>query len=600
MNDRKQEQMRLIAEQGKSRRSGRRQQEENMSDRKQEQMRLIDAQGAPRNRREEPSMVLGLMQDVAALPSTAVNVAAQFPAMAAGGLTGLVSAPFVGADKAVENMEAVRSALTPTANPTSQAQLEGLGGLLETPINFYEEKIKGGLGDTAFEATGSPAIATAFFTAPDAAIELLTAGVGGSVMRGAKAAKNASMAKAAEDLADPIKRLETESAAKHAVTPSGEVVPDRLGIELMEDGVRAADAALVTNSNLATRLTMGRMKKAKEDFEAGRTRGDSSQKIVAQEISRVAAKVNAKRKALGTKLDNVVKGSLGQTELNATPALTQFSQDIKAMGVNTKPDFDGGFETLDFDRSQLDFDSLGQARTVLNDAYKMTQAGGTATLADLHKLKRGLNQLLDSGKLEAGGSLGDVERIVADLNKNLNGVMNQVGPYKDVNAQLTKVYETLEPFNNYRPAGSGWDSSKVISEIAGVVDQSMTSSPSMIGLRDGLKAASQELASSKPLSVDVDALINWHQDMGALFNVTEQSVLDAMERIAKSQKQAVASGSASASVGNTFGLVHDGAKLVANGAKKKEVKTALQRLRRVNKNVDDALARTSVKTTHSK
>lgn len=600
MSEQKQEQMRRIAEQGNARRQAKKaakqQQEQNMSAQRQEQMRRMQEQSRPKKRAEEPSMIASMFQDVAALPATAVNVAASIPATAIGGLAGMVSAPFVGVDKAVENQKAVQAALTPTPNATSQRQLEGLGNMLETPINAYEG-FKQDMGDAAFEATGSPAVATAFFTAPDAAIELLGAGALTRTARASKYAKDATKAKAAEDLLDPVKRLETKEAATHTVNAKGEVVPDRIGTQLVQDGVRDADAALVTNSNLATRTTMARMKKAKQDYEAGRTRSDSSQQIVGQETARVAAKLNNRRKGLGTQLDNVVKSNgLGKTELDASPALSQFGQDIAGLGVKKKPDFDTGMEVLDFDGSSLDFSTLGNARTVLEDAYKMIQQGGAHSLADLHKLKRNLNQLLDSGKLEAGGSLGDVERIVANLNRNLNEVMNTVPEYAAVNSKLAKTYDALSYFNDYRPAGVGWDSPKVANGMAGVVDKSMTNGTPLLNLREGLRLASREMAESKPLSVDVDALLNWHQDMGGLFKITEQSVLDAMERISQSQRQAIGGAGASAAVGNTFGLVHDTAKLVANGAKKSEAKAALERLRRVEANVDAALSRTTVRT----
>lgn len=110
------------------------------------------------------------------------------------GLIGLATWPFVGADRAADNVRAVQDALTyqPRGDATYAAleraapALQKVDDALSAPANW--------VADT----TGSPALATAAYVAPDAISELLGAGL---AMRSARNARR--VAQAAERMQRP-------------------------------------------------------------------------------------------------------------------------------------------------------------------------------------------------------------------------------------------------------------------------------------------------------------------------------------------------------------------------------------------------------------
>ena len=103
-----------------------------------------------------------------ALFSLATGAAAEVPA----GLAGLYGAATGGVDEGVRMIDKVRGKLTyQPRDPRGQQEIARALG----PIMQKIEAGKAKLGDTAFNATGSPAAAAAAYTAPDALLSLLGA-----------------------------------------------------------------------------------------------------------------------------------------------------------------------------------------------------------------------------------------------------------------------------------------------------------------------------------------------------------------------------------------------------------------------------------------
>ena len=113
------------------------------------------------------------------------------------GLAGAITAPFVGIDEAVKNIESVKDFLTLSPrSEQSKQQLQAIGRAMQ-PVAETLQKVESTLGNKVLEATGSPELAAVAHSLPTAALELI--GVKGlkgakSPLRGEKLSTNAAQA----------------------------------------------------------------------------------------------------------------------------------------------------------------------------------------------------------------------------------------------------------------------------------------------------------------------------------------------------------------------------------------------------------------------
>jgi hypothetical protein len=120
----------------------------------------------------------------------AATVASSIVAEPVAGLAGIAQAinPFAEQGAGARAVEATREALT--FQPRTQAGKEGLQsvGSALAPVGEALSSLEKSLGDSVFDATGSPALAAAATTAPTAILEAIGLGVGRKVAKASKAA----------------------------------------------------------------------------------------------------------------------------------------------------------------------------------------------------------------------------------------------------------------------------------------------------------------------------------------------------------------------------------------------------------------------------
>jgi len=124
-----------------------------------------------------PEQVQAMGGGSAAILEPIATVATGMIAEPVSGLAGIASLPF-GLETATKNIAATREALT--YQPKTAEGKRGIQAVGETlaPVGKAISYVEEGLGDTAFELTGSPAIAAAAKTLPTATMEALGFGLG--------------------------------------------------------------------------------------------------------------------------------------------------------------------------------------------------------------------------------------------------------------------------------------------------------------------------------------------------------------------------------------------------------------------------------------
>ena len=142
------------------------------------------------------------------------------------GWVGIVSAPFVGVDGSIENMDAVRQLIQFAPDPGSagEAQLQSIGSVVQ-PVASAFESGQQFLGNAVLDATGSPELAAISHTLPTAALEAM--GVKG--LRNARKLDDAklsgSVAKAIQQAAPDVETIKTLKKQAYAEL-------DQMGIKI--------------------------------------------------------------------------------------------------------------------------------------------------------------------------------------------------------------------------------------------------------------------------------------------------------------------------------------------------------------------------------
>ena len=483
------------------------------------------------------------------------------------GLVGLGASLFGGAEAGAEAVKATQEALTfqPRTEEGREA-LESVGAFVAPVANAITGTSEF-LGDTAESLGASPAVSTFMYTLPEAALTVIPAGAGVKAARAAKLEKASEATRVRTELlrTDPDARLSTATGANWKLDSTGVAVPNEMGRLLVKKEVaRPSDAALITNSDIATKTQMRAMTEAFNKTAKGEISASPSQ-IIGQNAGRALREVNDARKTVGHQLDALIKGEKGATRVNASPALSNFYNKLSEMGIKPKNNPNTRKFELNFEGSALDYKQFAGARKLLEDGFQMTAGGGPMTLSRVHKMKKQLDNLLDAKKLEQGGNLGNVERELATLRKGLNEASKQVEGYAELNARYSSLRDSLSSFDTYKPAGMTWDSPKVMNNVGSAMKSAASDTGAMNNMIESLGDASQVMqqAGVKPFSVDVYGLARYNDFLNSQFQQTLNATAPKAGRAVMNNLSGAA---ISGAVGNKFGVANNTVGLVRNVA----------------------------------
>ena len=540
------------------------------------------------------------IRGAAALGEAGVGIAGGMAGEAIGGLAGLASLPFAGAEGGADVSQKVSSNVAGLFAPRSEQGKATMGvvGEAMAPVGDVLTATSETLGDTAFEVTGSPLVATAFYTLPDVALEVAGAGLGVKAGRSARAAEASRAADTASDIFrnNPTAMVDEALGAEWTVSKAGNVVENVQGKKLTKEGFSSTDAAMITNSNKATRTQMDAMTQAFDDMINDRKASRSGatarnpQYFVGQNIVVALDDANKVRKQLGKRIDEVVKGDLGKTRVAPDEALDAFFQGLKERGVKVKSADQavGGVKVeLDFRGSDLDFSTMAGSQRILQDAFSMVMEGGD-TLADVHKTKRQLDNLLDAGKMSDSGVVGDVERFLGELRSGLNNTLSQVDEYRVVNDDYRLMADSMSYFDGFKPAGVSWDSPKVRQALSKSIPDAFADSSTGQAMIENLSRINGEMVRhGSPFKTDVAALSRYSDH---LYEDWGKTVMANKGGIGNRQFRNNLQGAAiSGAVGNKFGVANNIAGLVANGMDARSIASVKREVARKRALVNEAL-----------
>lgn len=168
-----------------------------------------------------------LTEDIGAGLQTTGAILSSAIAEPIAGIAGLISAPFVGVNEAVKNIDSIRESLTfEPRSDASKAQLQSIGKVLE-PVGEAFSKTESFLGNSVLKATGSPELAAVAHSLPTAILQLIgVKGLKSAKLKDVKLSDN--VAKAIQQSAPDIKTI--KKATTNAYTEL-----DNLGIKVKSE-----------------------------------------------------------------------------------------------------------------------------------------------------------------------------------------------------------------------------------------------------------------------------------------------------------------------------------------------------------------------------
>ena len=501
---------------------------------------------------------------------------------AVAGLSGLASFIGTGGDfrRAVGDIEQTQEALTYV--PRSEGAQENLQSIGEAlaPISEGIDTASRYLQDKTLEFTGSPNLAGVAAAIPVTALELIGLKGATLVPGGMRRLTDADVRKAQKVmLIDPELRYD-QAVATVKLDSKGRLVDDKVGKTLVDNGIIPEDVAVITNSSRSTRSQMSKMAKVFEQGKGNRVTSMSNRttKPIGTAITNRLSALNSKRRGLGKRLDSIVEGELGKTQVNIGSSLSSVGALLREAGVMPRVIIKNGKPTLQLGAdwakgTKFDLVGFGPVKKNIEDLFSVfnqqTQMG-VSTLKQAHQAKKILDELIDSSALTDAGISPQMQRTIAEMRKSINESLGVVDEYRIVNQELSGVISTMAPFSRYLKPGQKFVDTKV-TEVVGAAMQNLSSS-SANGAR-----LSQELAdlesSLRRLGMsfgdDPLALVRFREILLENFNISP--------RIPEYQiGQKAGSVATSVAVGNKFGAAHDAVNLVRAGMSKKAAKRLAQ------------------------
>jgi len=512
------------------------------------------------------------------LLETAGAIGSSMGASALAGLRG--AGTFIGTfgdfRRAVGDIEQTQEALTYT--PRSQGAQENLQAIGEAlaPVSEAIDTASKYLQDKTLEFTGSPDLAGVAAAIPVTVLELI--GIKGATLvpGGMRRLTDADVRKAQKEmLLDPELRYD-QAVATVKLDSKGRLVDDKVGKTLVDNGIIPEDVAVITNSSKSTRSQMSQMAQVFEQGKGNRVASMSNRttKPIGTAVTNRLAALQSKRKGLGKRLDAIVEGDQGKTQINIGNSFSGVGALLREAGVMPRVRNKNGKAILELEPdwakgTKFDLVGFGPVKKNIEDLFdifnQQTQMGVT-TLKQAHQAKKILDELIDSSALTDAGISPQMQRTIAEMRKSINESLGVVDEYRAVNQELSTVISTMAPFSRYVTPGQRFVDAKV-TDVVGAAMQNLSSS-GVTGARLSQELADLESGLRKlgmSFGDDPLALVRFREILLENFNVDRK-----IPEYPMGQKTGAMI--TSAAIGNKFGAAHDAAALVRMGLDKKEAK----------------------------
>jgi hypothetical protein len=427
------------------------------------------------------------------------SVASGLLAEPVAGLTGLAQMGFGGggAEAGTEAIQRTREALTyQPRTPAGRTGLRNIGEAVAPIIDPWVQFAEG-LGEKTLEATGSPELATAARTAPDALLAL-------TGLKGLQSARGGVrlLDEAGNPTIDLRRVLEQQGLTYEALTPEARaaipetlpanVVPggerSRLGSEITKEeltagGKQAGLAPLtlqertfggervvkdpyaqevikqgmdpgyvqaIKMANPETKSKMSQMLGVMRSVKANRAQAmrpsDVSGSVVVDRLRMLDQSVSDATKQLNQIAEKSFKGQ----RIDTTPVNNKLNEIFDNYGI--RPTYEPGSSKPILDKSAFRDSDLRMdpsAQRNLKQVIEVMSEGGVPDAYRLHQLKRMIDGQINWGRTPRGSISDATQTILRDIRGSLNNTLREANPrYAEVNDRISQSLNLFDDFQS--------------------------------------------------------------------------------------------------------------------------------------------------------
>lgn len=362
-----------------------------------------------------------------------------------------------------------------TYAPKTESGQAIMGGIAK-PFMALDEGMQSA-GESVLDATGSPALATATYMAPDivgtifglGAMRQLKAGTqlkkGGLPTRELQDALNkhgivydnlTPQAKAAipdvapktlvtgkpkidqtanKAIATDINTGGTQSGLAKFQTYGGEKLFDDAGAqETLRQGWAEGDVQMVKTASPETKRGMNSMLKIMERVQKNSKLSARPSDIVGMAAQKRLKFIAKKADQARIELDKIALGRLAGKQIDSAPIANAFTQKMKDLGVGFKVT-EGGKVKFNFKGSVIQADKSSQR--VIKQLADLLSTGGKPDALRFHLLKRQIDALIDWNKQPTQGITKEGKNVLKKVRAELNQAL------RDSDPQYARVNDTL-------------------------------------------------------------------------------------------------------------------------------------------------------------
>ena len=449
------------------------------------------------------------------------TILSSIPATIAGGVTGAATTALTLGD--AEAGEAVRKgvqeSLTYSGGDASKAQLESLGGAIETvedtvinpaiggtaglidvalhpysnitqgfePAREQVEAIKAqGLpkaaGLEALEKTGSPILASMVETFAAAAPDI-AAGLGAlSKIKKSSLSLSRKPSKVQQRIADEIKSGSTDKEfVKKMVDGAGDIVNDKAAMETVRQGF---DDGVIASIKGASKIDKRAMREMVSKLEKGRISErykieNRPSDVAGDSLLKQISFVKKNNADAGKQLNRISKGLKGKP-VNVNDAIETFLRDAEDMGVNIGDDL-----IADFTGSTIE--TISPSKKIINDILLKIRRNPEPDAFQAHEFKKFIDENISYGKV-AKGLGGKTESIAKKLRSNINkSISDEYGKYGEANARYSDTIGVMDDIQKASGSSVNLFGANTEKALGTTLRRLMSNTQSRVNLMDSIK-----------------------------------------------------------------------------------------------------------------
>lgn len=162
--------------------------------------------------------------------------------------------------------------------------------------------------------------------------------------------------------------------------------------------------------------------------------------VVGDSLMKRYQEVYKQNRMAGGRLDGVAKGLKGQ-QVDYSPAVNQFAQDLKDMGIGVDADLRPVFKGSDIE-------GVKGAETTIQRIMARMRDTNDPDGYDVHRLKKFIDEQVSFGK-KTEGLGGKTERVLKNLRRNLDETLDSRFPeYNEVNSIYSETIQVMDAFQD--------------------------------------------------------------------------------------------------------------------------------------------------------